>query len=101
MTAKEGVPKGTVTEITMKSDRQQDLSRHRARAKNIRHADPTNPYKLDVTTSHPAPYTRKCRVYVPKQYVPGTAAPFIVGADGSTRSLFTALDNLIAEQACR
>jgi enterochelin esterase-like enzyme len=35
-------------------------------------------------------------VYVPKQYVPGTAAPFIVGADGPDRSLFTALDNLIA-----
>jgi enterochelin esterase-like enzyme len=36
-------------------------------------------------------------VYVPKQYVPGTVAPFIVGADGPDRALFTALDNLIAE----
>jgi enterochelin esterase-like enzyme len=39
-------------------------------------------------------------VYVPKQYVPGTAAPFIVGADGADgpdRALFTALDNLIAQ----
>ncbi len=36
-------------------------------------------------------------VYVPKQYVPGTAAPFIVGADGPDRALFTALDNLIAQ----
>jgi enterochelin esterase-like enzyme len=35
-------------------------------------------------------------VYVPKQYAPGTAAPFIVGADGPDRALFTALDNLIA-----
>jgi enterochelin esterase-like enzyme len=35
-------------------------------------------------------------VYVPKQYVSGTAAPFIVGADGPDRELFTALDNLIA-----
>ena len=50
-----------------------------------------------VTTSHPAPYTRRLAVYVPKQYVPGSAAPFIVGADGPDRSLFTALDNLIAE----
>ena len=50
-----------------------------------------------MTTSHPAPYTRKVAVYVPKQYVPGTAAPFIVGADGPDRALFTALDNLIAE----
>ena len=37
-------------------------------------------------------------VYVPKQYVPGTAAPFIVGADGPDQALFTALDNLIAQQ---
>jgi iron(III)-enterobactin esterase len=29
--------------------------------------------------------------------VPGTAAPFIVGADGPDKLLFTALDNLIAE----
>jgi len=48
--------------------------------------------------SHPAPYTRKVSVYVPKQYVAGTAAPFIVGADGPDRPLFTALDNLIAEK---
>ena len=29
---------------------------------------------------------------------PGTAAPFIVGADGPDRLLFTALDNLIAQK---
>jgi enterochelin esterase-like enzyme len=46
--------------------------------------------------SHPAPYTRRVAVYVPKQYVPGTAAPFIVTADGD-RTPFTALDNLIAQ----
>ena len=50
-----------------------------------------------VTTSHPAAYTRRVAVYVPKQYVPGQLAPFIVGADGPDRLLFTALDNLIAE----
>jgi enterochelin esterase family protein len=59
--------------------------------------DPNNPAKLVVTTSHPAPYTRRVAVYVPRQYVPGTVAPFIVGADGPDRMLFTALDNLIAE----
>ena len=59
--------------------------------------DPADPAKLIVTTSHPAPYTRHVAVYVPKQYVPGTAAPFIVGADGPDRALFTALDNLIAQ----
>jgi enterochelin esterase-like enzyme len=59
--------------------------------------DPTDPAKMVVTTSHPAPYTRHVGVYVPKQYVPGTAAPFIVGADGIDRGLATVLDNLIAQ----
>jgi len=53
---------------------------------------------MAVTSSHPAPYTRRVAVYVPQQYVPGTAAPFIVGADGPDRALFTALDNLIAQR---
>jgi enterochelin esterase-like enzyme len=60
--------------------------------------DPANPAKLDVTTSHPAAYTRRVAVYVPKQYVPGTIAPFIVGADGPDPLLFTTLDNLIAQK---
>src|SRR5207237_7482418 len=61
-------------------------------------SDPSDPAKLIVTTSHPAPYTRRLAVYVPKQYVPGTVAPFIVGADGPDPLLFTALDNLIAQK---
>ena len=60
--------------------------------------DPNDPARLIVTTSHPAPYTRRVAVYVPKQYVAGTAAPFIVGADGPDRLLFATLDNLIAER---
>ncbi len=36
-------------------------------------------------------------VYVPKSYRPGTAAPFIVGADGPDWMLFAALDALIAQ----
>src|SRR5205085_4477612 len=35
---------------------------------------------------------------VPNQYVAGTAAPFIVGADGPDQALFTVLDNLIAQK---
>jgi hypothetical protein len=58
--------------------------------------DPANPASLVVTTSHPAPYTRHVTVYVPAQYVPGTVAPFIVGADGPDPLLFTVLDDLIA-----
>jgi enterochelin esterase-like enzyme len=53
---------------------------------------------LLVTTSHPAPYFRRVWVFVPKQYVPGTEAPFIVSADGgSDPGLFLVLNNLIAE----
>jgi enterochelin esterase-like enzyme len=60
--------------------------------------DPADPAKLIVTTSRPAPYTRKVFVYVPKQYTAGSVAPFIVGADGPDRLLFSALDALIAQQ---
>jgi hypothetical protein len=58
--------------------------------------DPNDPAKLIVTTSHPAPWTRKVGVYVPNDYKPGSIAPFIVGADGIDRSLFTAVDALVA-----
>ena len=60
--------------------------------------DPSDPARLIVATSHPAPYMRRVTVYVPKQYQPGTAAPFIVGADGPDTLLFTTLDSLIAER---
>ena len=97
MTPQEGVPQGTVFEVTMES-RDSKIYPGIAREPNtFGTADPTDPAKLIVTTSHPAPYTRHVSVYVPKQYVPGTAAPFIVGADGPDRLLFTALDNLIAQ----
>src|SRR5262249_41924610 len=59
--------------------------------------DPNDPTKR-IVNSHPAPYTRKMAAYVPKQYVPGTAAPFIIGADGPRKLLFTVLDNLIAQK---
>ena len=96
MTVQEGVPQGTVLRFHHGIDGQQDLSRHRARAQHLGTPDPDDPTKM-IVNSHPAPYTRKVAVYVPKQYVPGTAAPFIVGADGPDRALFTALDNLIAQ----
>ena len=60
--------------------------------------DTNNPAKLIVTTSHPAPYTRKISVYVPPNYKSGETLPFIVGADGPDHELFTALNNLIAEK---
>jgi len=60
-------------------------------------ADPADPAKLVVTTSHPAPYTRQIGVFVPKQYVAGTLAPFTVGADGVDTGMFLVLNNLIGE----
>lgn len=95
MSPQEGVPQGTIFNLTMKSS-DSKIYPGIAREPNTRGtADPNDPAKL-IVSSHPAPYTRKVAVYVPRQYVPGTAAPFIVGADGPDRSLFTALDNLIA-----
>ncbi len=97
MSPQEGVPQGTVFEFAMNSADSKIYPGIAREANTFGTADPTNPGKMVVTTSHPAPYTRQVAVYVPRQYVPGTVAPFIVGADGPDRGLFTALDNLIAE----
>ena len=98
MTPQEGVPQGKVFELTMSSGDSKMYPGIAREPNTFGTPDPKNPAKLIVTTSHPAPYTRRVAVYVPKQYVPGTAAPFIVGADGPDRALFTALDNLIAHR---
>jgi enterochelin esterase-like enzyme len=98
MAVQEGVPQGTVHNFTMSSADSKmypGIARDQGTFGTV---DPANPAKLLVPTSHPAPYTRRVAVYVPKQYVPGTAAPFIVGADGPDQLLFTALDNLIAQK---
>jgi enterochelin esterase-like enzyme len=97
MTAHEGVPQGTVYEFTMSSAYSKFYPGIAREPGTFGTPDPSDPDKLVVTTSHPAPYLRTVTVYVPRQYVPGSAAPFIVGADGPDRVLFTALDNLIAE----
>jgi enterochelin esterase-like enzyme len=97
MTLQEGVPQGAVYTFTMESTNSKIYPGIAREPNTFGASDPDNPAKLIVTTSHPAPYTRQVAVYVPKQYVPGTAAPFIVGADGPDKALFTALDNLIAE----
>jgi iron(III)-enterobactin esterase len=97
MTVQEGVPQGTVYNFTISSA---DSKIYPGIAREIHTfgvVDATDPAKLVVSTSHPAPYTRSVAVYVPKQYVAGTVAPFIVGTDGPDQVLFTALDNLIAQ----
>jgi enterochelin esterase-like enzyme len=91
MSVREGVPQGTAYNFTMESTESK-----------IYHGIARDPFQPGqdparrVVSSHPAPYTRKVAVYVPKQYVAGTAVPFIVGADGPDLGLFAALDNLIA-----
>jgi len=93
----ETVPHGTIHEFTMES---KDSKLYPGIARDpgtFGTPDPSDPAKLIVTTSRLAPYTRKVAVYIPKQYVPGTVAPFIVGADGPDPLLFSALDSLIAQ----
>src|SRR5262245_45228817 len=98
MTVQDGVPQGAICNITMSSSDSRIYPGIARDAWTFGTVDPADPAKLVVTTSHPAPYTRKVAVYVPKQYVAGTTAPFIVGADGPDQLLFTALDNLIAQK---
>ena len=98
MTVQEGVPQGEIVNFTMESRDSKIYPGIAREPGTFGTPDPDNPAKLIVTTSHPAPYTRRVAVYVPKQYVPGTVAPFIVGADGPDRLLFTALDNLIHQK---
>jgi len=88
---------GSVTEFTMSSADSELYPGIVRESGTFGTPDPADPATLVVTTSHPAPYTRKVFVYVPKQYVPGSAAPFIVSADGPTPSLFAALDTLIPQ----
>jgi len=98
MIVRDDVPHGSICELTMSSTDSKMYPGIAREPGTFGVADPADPAKLIVTTSHPAPYTRRVAVYVPKQYAPGTAAPFIVGADGPDPLLFTALDNLIAKK---
>jgi hypothetical protein len=96
MIVQKGVPQGTVDSFTMNSADSKIYPGIARQAHIFGTVDPTDPAKLVVTT-RPAPYIRRVMVYVPKQYVAGTPAPFIVGTDGPDRPLFIALDNLIAQ----
>ena len=98
MAVQAGVPQGMVYTFDMLS---KDSKMYPGIARDpdtCGQPDPSNPAKLIVTTSHPGSYKRHVSVYVPKQYVAGTASPFLIGADGPDKALFTALDNLIAEK---
>jgi enterochelin esterase-like enzyme len=97
MSVQPGVPQGEVIEFTMSSADSKFYPGIGREEGTFPRPDPSDPTKV-IVSSGPKPYTRKVAVYVPKQYVRGTAAPFIVGADGPDRLLFTALDNLIAQK---
>jgi len=98
VSADNAVSNGTVIEFTMNSTDSKIYPGIAREPGTFGTVDPADPAKLIVTTSHPASYMRKVAVYVPKSYVAGTAAPFIVGADGPDRLLFSVLDNLIAQR---
>ena len=83
----QGVPQGDVYNFTMARRTARSIPALPATG-TFGAADPADPARLDVTTSHPKPYTRRVGVYVPKQYVP-EQTPFLVGADGLDRQLFT------------
>jgi enterochelin esterase-like enzyme len=97
--APDDVPKGTVLEFELTAADSSVYPTGIARDPDTRGTpDPADPAKLVVTTSRPAPWTRKVAVFVPSQYVPDSAAPFIVGADGPDPLLFTTLATLIAKK---
>jgi len=79
---KEGVPRGALHLFTMKSE---DSKIYPGIAKN---------------QPGTVPYQRQVCVYVPKQYVAGTPAPFILVQDGMgyTNQLSKVLDNMIHEK---
>ena len=91
------IPKGALIEFTMNSSDSKIYPGIARDANTFGTADPADPAKLIVTTSHAAAYMRKVAVYIPKQYVAGSVAPFIVGADGADAQLFSALDAAIAQ----
>ena len=90
------VPRGVVQEFTMNSADSRFYPGITREPNTFGSPDPSDPAKLVVTTSHPAPYVRTVAVYLPAGYKPGTELPFIVTADGPDRLLFPALDSLIA-----
>ena len=98
MVVRDDVPHGTVHVFTMRSEDSRIYPGIARDSGTFGTPDPSDPAKLVVTTSRPKPYTRRVAVYVPRQYVAGTVAPFIVGADGPDSLLFVALDNLIAKK---
>ena len=79
LTVDPNVPQGTTSHFTMNS------------------VDSNIYGGLDPTLTSPARFTRDVWLYVPQQYVAGTAAPFMVVQDGAGyMEMSTIMDNMIA-----
>lgn len=95
-----GVPQGKVQQFTIDSKETKIYNPGIAR-KKFGTVDPNNPKTLIVDT-HEIDYKRQITVYIPAQYEPGTAAPFMVSHDGPKGKpnmvLPHILDNLIAQK---
>src|SRR5438105_5683310 len=96
----EGVPQGKVKQFTINSKETKLFNPGIAR-EVFGKVDPNNPKTLIVDT-HTIDYKRQITVYIPAQYVAGTAAPFMVVHDGPkgkpNMELPHILDNLIAQK---
>jgi enterochelin esterase-like enzyme len=91
------VPKGDVYEFTMESKDSKFYPGVERDTAAVPVGGPgANGANGPMSASRPAPYTRHVSVYVPKQYVAGTAAPFLVSTDGE--KCFSTLDILIAQK---
>jgi len=89
----DGVPKGTIYKFKLQSTDSRFYSGIARDRPATGAAGPAGAPGTPVT-SHAQPYTRTVSVYVPQQYVPGTAAPFMITCDGDGRA-FNVLDHLI------
>ena len=101
LTVPEGVPQGKVQQFSMDSRDSKFYNPGIARDVPFGTVDPSNP-KTVIVETHPIDYKRIVTVYIPAQYVTGTAAPFIVVHDGPPMGrpdmgIPHVLDNLIAQ----
>ena len=96
----EGVPQGKVKQFSIDSKETKLFNPGIARVV-FGKVDPNNPKTLIVDT-HNIDYKRQITVYIPSQYVAGTAAPFMICHDGPSGNpnlgLPHILDNLIAQK---
>jgi len=96
----EGVPQGKVKQFTIDSKETKLFNPGIAR-EFFGKVDPKNPKTLIVET-HTIDYKRQITVYIPAQYVAGSAAPFMITHDGPqgkpNMAIPQILDNLIARK---